>query len=500
MKGKKIFDALTDIDEKYIEESRTSKLKKAPSNWKRWATIAASLVFLISIGGVLIQNKLLPFGGTSGGTGNDGSSTFMSYAGPVFPLTLGQEDSGIKAKRKLTFDFSFAREESIRIWGSDVEDSYILSNSNIEEKRLTGIYPFVGNFNELNDLKPAIVVDEKPIEAKLYPGNDFADSMYLGGQNRTGNGLEISSWEGYKSLLEDGKYLREALETNPIIDQQVIVYTFSDFQSPEEYKAATQAISFNIDPNKTKILHYGFNGEEYGDGGFRRFSYFVPMENTRRDGRKMLIVLGDDIEDFSLEGYKTGACEKSNEVEGVSATIIKSETNLKDLMAVLTEEHLDLYDGDDNEVKVDNEMFLEALSSLIHKHGLFSITSTENNFYGNLEDIISLVKNLDRVFYLEFDLVIPPGENITITASMHKVPNYDYSGIKTANKNVQGYEMVTQLASNLVFHSQTAALESIENIKIVNQNFGFDLEKGIKEVDLDMNMDHYYLEVKPVEP
>ena len=44
MKGKKIFDALTDVDEKYIEEARTSKLKKASYSWKKWATIAASLV------------------------------------------------------------------------------------------------------------------------------------------------------------------------------------------------------------------------------------------------------------------------------------------------------------------------------------------------------------------------------------------------------------------------------------------------------------------------
>ena len=56
--------------------------------------------------------------------------------------------------------------------------------------------------------------------------------------------------------------------------------------------------------------------------------------------------------------------------------------------------------------------------------------------------------------------------------------------------------MVTALGSNLQFTQQIASIEDRGQIEIVRQNFGFDLENGIKEVTLDMNEPHYYLEVK----
>ena len=60
-----------------------------------------------------------------------------------------------------------------------------------------------------------------------------------------------------------------------------------------------------------------------------------------------------------------------------------------------------------------------------------------------------------------------------------------------------GYDMVTGLGSNLIFTGQTASLEDRGQIEIVRQNFGFDIENGVNEVELDMEEPHYYLEVKP---
>lgn len=499
MKGKKIFEALTNVDDKYIEEARRTKLKK-PSSWKKWTAIAASLVLMVSIGGILIKNNMLPIGGSSGGGGHDGGSSFMSYAGPVFSLILAEEDNGIRAEREITFDFPFPSEESIRIWGSEVEDSYILSNPSIDEKRLTVLYPFTGSFNRLGPLIPEIVIDGTSIDPKLYPGGDFANSSYLLDSDSRGNGFQISGWEGYKSLLEDGSYKRDALSPSPSLDQDVIVYSFTDFESPDEYDAASQAIFFNIDTEKTRVLTYGFNGAEFHEDGFRRFSYFVPKEDhAAKDSAKVLVVIGDDIGDYSLQGYKTGACEEGNELEGVSATITKSEENLNDLMGFLINDFLDLYYDEDGLYRVDDEMFFGAFSELVNKHNLFSLPETDNYNYTSIEDIISLTNYHDRVFYLGFEVNIPAGESIEITANMHKEPSHDYSGVKRANEGVQGYDMVTQLASNLIFDSQRAALASVENIKIVRQNFGFDLENGISQVELDMDMEHYYLEVKPLE-
>ena len=48
-----------------------------------------------------------------------------------------------------------------------------------------------------------------------------------------------------------------------------------------------------------------------------------------------------------------------------------------------------------------------------------------------------------------------------------------------------GYDMVTGLGSNLIFTRQTASLEDRGQIEIVRQNFGFDIENGVNEVELD---------------
>ena len=62
-----------------------------------------------------------------------------------------------------------------------------------------------------------------------------------------------------------------------------------------------------------------------------------------------------------------------------------------------------------------------------------------------------------------------------------------------------GYDMVTRLGSNLIFTEQTASLEDRGRIEIVRQNFGFDIENGIDEVELDMEEPHYYLEVRAID-
>lgn len=112
MKEKKLFDALTEVREEYIEEARTTKLKKQGMGWKKWVAIAASTVLVIGISGTFILHSLYILGGKKGGvgSGHGESSIFMSYAGPVFPLTLSEADSTITAIRNILYDFSLSNE------------------------------------------------------------------------------------------------------------------------------------------------------------------------------------------------------------------------------------------------------------------------------------------------------------------------------------------------------------------------------------------------------
>ena len=79
---------------------------------------------------------------------------------------------------------------------------------------------------------------------------------------------------------------------------------------------------------------------------------------------------------------------------------------------------------------------------------------------------------------------------------MNKEESADFYCAHTENQGVSGYDLVTSLGSNLTCTGQTTTLEDRGQIAIVRQNFGFDLENGVKTVALDLSTEHYYLEVK----
>jgi len=498
VKEKKILEALSDIRDAYIEEARTTKLKKYTSPWKRIAAIAACAILVIAISGIFIIENFYPFGGSSGGFGHDEGIDFLSYAGPVFPLTLADADNAISANRSLHYNFTLPYADSIRVWGADVSDSYILANSAAEEKRIKAIYPFAGSFDKLYKQMPAIFIDGHAVSAALHAGGyaitlDDNDDAFIKLKM-----LHSSSWKDYKFLLEDGQYQRKAFAPYPVLSQRVTVYTFSDFEAPQDYPAATQAISFSIDPNKTSILQYGFNGGEIGENGFRRYSYFVP--NVRKNGsssKKMLIVLGDDITDYSLQGYKTGDCSRGNELEGVLCTVKRSERILSELISEIVYDYF-IHSDYNNDLTIPREMVAGLLSDFMQ-----SVVLTESGMlkYPSemMEDFISEVLHRQRVFYLVFEAAIPAGESIHIKAEMFKEPSYDYTCSYKGSKGIQGYDMVTRLGSNLHFNSITAEIASFELIEIVRQNFGFDEASGISKVTLDPNVEHYYLEIRALD-
>lgn len=91
MREDKLYEAITLIDDDLIDETADYIPKrKRVIHWKRWTALAACLVLAVGVGGTLL-GRFGGFGGNSstgaGGSGSDDGSTFLSYAGPVFPLT-----------------------------------------------------------------------------------------------------------------------------------------------------------------------------------------------------------------------------------------------------------------------------------------------------------------------------------------------------------------------------------------------------------------------------
>ena len=285
MRAERLFRALGLADPALVEEALAVRARRV--EWKRWAALAACLALVLGFavsGSFRGDGGMAPGGtdaGSSGGAmdgdagadgGGDGSGgaeggiAFLSYAGPVLPLDTLENPAELTAERTVTWDFAPGAypDGERRQWGAEVTDAYILCNGTEEDHAVTALYPFAGSFAEL--ALPAVTVNGEAVEPALYAG------PYAGGfQSAAGpegadtlNLAGLSSWREYKALLEDGAYREQALGEYPALDSPVTVYEFSDFEAPHgEYQAATQAVSFTIDPERTTVFTYGFRSEEH---------------------------------------------------------------------------------------------------------------------------------------------------------------------------------------------------------------------------------------------
>lgn len=521
MKGERLFRILGLIDEDLIEEVPVGFSAAPPRRtpWKRYLAATACLTLVCGLGftwlatggfrGMGSSAPMESSGSSNGGSGHEEGTTFMSYAGPVFPLTLAEETDGLTAERKTTWDFApgtFA-DGSPRQWGASVTDRYTLVNITDSGQTVTALYPFAGSFTELASQQPTVTLDGEETEAALYAGAYAGGFRDAGVDDGSTWNLEYpDSWTDYKALLEDGSYLDQALGDGPVLDLPVTVYEFTDFAAPGGYDAATQAIEFTIDQSRTTVLTYGFNGASWDeDTGWRQYSYFVPNGQRRDTDPKLLVVLGEDIGDYVLQGYEDGGCDRDEGLEGVHCTVTRRETILDEVLDTLCWSYLETYAEwqlgmDDGEAAaVPYALFRRAVGELIVRYGPLGSDVKDRYAGGRLDDLISEAMSQQRVLYLAVDVTVPAGSEVNIIFELWKEPSFDFHCSGSENVGLQGYDLVTRLGSGLDFTAQTAALVNTGGIELVRQNFGFDLESGVTEVPLDPETEHYYLEVRPLE-
>ena len=130
----------------------------------------------------------------------------MSYAGPVFPLTLREENSAVSARRSVTLDFApwvpvwvsneeqaaacaglteAERQEALEsfyqcypeggYYASSssilVSDAYTLANSDARAQTVRLLYPFVSSLNSLGKNRPVLTLDGETLETELHAGS-----------------------------------------------------------------------------------------------------------------------------------------------------------------------------------------------------------------------------------------------------------------------------------------------------------------------------------------
>ncbi len=506
-RSERLLEALGEIDEKKVDQAAPTERKRF--HWRRWTALAAALVLVVGVGSYILPRlggSAGSPGNSAGGAGADGASVFMSYAGPVFPLTLKEADDAMTAEREITLDF----EPWVPVWvpepgrkeggyygtSTDVQvtDAYTLTNPSAEDKTVSVLYPFAGTLRELEEQRPMLSMDGERLNTVLHAGGYSGAFRGVTGEDDEGrwNLDQLDSWEQYKALLEDGSYQRGAFGDYPdLSDVPAIVYEFTGSRGTEGEAPSIQA-AFNLDYTKTRVLSFHFNGGSFDyEGGRMSRDYFIPRPGAADyDQPRWLIVLGEDVQNMTTQGYQNGGCEPGQEI-GFHVNVRRYETSLEDILRKAAREMYTWWDGP---LVEDFEMFFGLMKENLLSCGILSDYPAERYHDGHLDDLD--FAQMERVFYLEAEVTVPAGGSVRLTAEMIREGSYDYSCAHTENQGVYGYDMVTRLGSNLTCTRQTAVLEDRGQIEIVRQNFGFDPERGVTRVELDPNQEHYYLEVK----
>lgn len=509
MKQRRLFDAIGEIRDDQIVEAQTHKFHK--HGWTRYLALAAAAALVIGAGALgarLFGNREAP---AESGVGGGQGQTYMSYDGPVFPLlSLGVAD-GVTASRNVDYDFSpyatrlerygDGADEQYETYDDEaiITDSYVLSNETDEDITIALAYPFAGSFSDPESYLPAITVDGGAVEAGLLAGpyaGGYRGSASPGADNtERWNLKQPTAWTDYRDVIEGG-YLDQALDEFPALDQPLVVYRVSDYVVPEtDAENPTLNLEFYVDDG-AQVITYNSNGGSSDEKTGYQARQIGGLDNTYRPPQPMYVaILGGDARDMTMQGYENGGCEAGEEMD-ITATLTRAETTLGEFIRMLIEdtggygwyshpEKTEIYDH------LPSGMFYGCVAEMITQYGFLSGDPAER-YGGMLEDFLGETRVIKRIMYCTFELTIPAGKSVTVTASMKKHASFDYIG---ENAKSHGYELVTQLGSNLSFTRQTASISHTEYVALLEQNFGFDVDAGVTQVTLDMEQAYYFLRV-----
>lgn len=519
MKAEQLFDALTDQSDELVTAAERHVFRRA-APWRRWTAAAAALALVIGLAGIATGRIRIPgLGGKSGNGGAENGYTYMSYAGPVFPLSAEGDPAGVTAERNLDFDFSPYRtrtetytdgdgnEQSYERYESraTVTDDYVLTNETDEARTLTLLYLVSSPLSELTDRGPAIRVNGEPVEAAWSAGDYSGGFAGAWGDENSGERLnldEASSWEDYRALLADGTYLTSALapETPPL-DEPVTVYRIYGASAPEGTPdPATLAFSAAYDPQRTKLLTYGVQSYRsgYENGTFLcGFSGFVSPSPYNPSPEMYLILLGDDIGPYTLQGYRDGGCDAGEEI-GLSASVERYSSTLGEMLRLIVNKRVEQDAAAADEYTwyrgtlSEDEMYF-YMAAYLTRYGSLSDNPAERYAMSDLEQLWEALR-VTRVVYYRFAVTVPAHGSVNVTAVTEKPASVNFRG-KGAYRD-QGYDAVTRLGSTLTFTAQRATLSHTEEIVLTGNSFGFDLKAGVTAVTLDPAQEHYWLQVR----
>lgn len=509
MKEQRLFDAIGGIRDGQIDEAAAHKFQK--HTWARYGAIAAAAVLVLGAGALgvrLLGRNAAPV--AAGGGGGRGQ-TYMSYAGPVFPLLSLNGADGVTVSRNVDYDFSpyalrterygDGADEQYETYDDEaiVTDSYVLTNETDVPVTLRLAYPFAGSFSDPESYLPVITIGGEPVEAGLlagpYAGGYRGVASPDAGDTERWNLKQPTAWTDYRDVIKSG-YLAQALDEFPVLNQPVVLYTVSDYEVPQtDAVNPTLNLEFYVDAG-TQVITFNSNGGSEDPGTGWRARQIGGLGNAYRPPQPMyLAILGGDAREMTMQGYQDGGCEPGQELD-ITASLTREETTLGAFLQMLidntggygwyaSQEKPEIYDH------LPDGMFYGCVAEMICQYGFLSEDPCER-YFGRLEDYLGETRVVSRVMYRTFEVTLDAHESAEVSATMRRHASFDFIG-DYADRS--GYDLVTTLGSDLVFSKQTASVSHTEHVTLTDQNFGFDVDAGVTRVALAAQQEYYYLHV-----
>ena len=494
MKREDLLDAIGEVDDAFITEAQQPG--KRHRGWRMGMGLSAFLalgLLVLSLPRILNLGAEAPWEPPADYEVPLEELSYVHYHGPVLPLTLGEECSGIRAARMVSFDFScysdgdFGRKDED---GVVVTDAYSLTNETDRTMTVTAIYPFVSSVRFSGSF-PTIFLNGVDTEYALHAGSHTGTYVGEGSDTRS-----IRSYLGYEELISDGTYYDSIVADEQSPSIPVTVYRFSGFvnESVPYVEKPFVEIKLQVDAQQTKVF---MTENRWSSGidqdGNRYFRSYLGKDLGDEENAFSIILVGEDPEGYALSAYADNDTRTGGDtpVEGVHCCVERYETTLDQVLRQIN--------GSDPYVdnittflipEEDLELTVRLAVELLLEDGSLGIAGTER--YSYLPDALYDAYRHERIFCAVFPVTIAPGETVLCEAQMLRRGHSDNSGFLA-------YDMATTLGSNLSFTSQGVKTRGWSWVRIddpiLNQNLELDPYKGVTEVCLDLSKPCYWMEL-----
>lgn len=411
--------------------------------------------------------------------------------GPLMPMTFTQKNTAITAQREMLYDFSNNKEKGY----TTITDKYVLSNTSGEAQEVTYLYPYTGYRQEVVKQKPSVIVNG---EVKVP---DIINGCY-DGNNRLGwHSIydAICETADYPALINNDTAGIVAKVDDDFLGREVLVYEydFSKFLTP---LAEDEVYLIRCKAEDAAKIYCGDMPIYYEDEDYLYVGFYDDQEWRTKLPNPMLIFTEGEPEGYQEFIGKIDDCGMIVSATEKNIEDNKYKSTIRDRMKFFADRMLKGTEFENNQEF--KELYYNRVWQVLsdiqagRKNREQSIMEGVEGYFGSdLTDIAYLNWDQYCFFLLTNTINIPAGESVTISFQYDRLGKYEQYP-EEYNKGVFGYDNMINLGTNIRFSSQKAGIQEKGNIEIVEQNYGFDLLNNVRKVELNRQIENYYLYVR----